>query len=306
MNIRGFFTKKKIIVGVIALVVLAGVGLYIKSKNSSPTNVLTDTVKKQDLKQTVLATGQVTSTTDLNLSFKVSGVVSRVNTKVGAKVKNGQVIANLEQRDQAAALTSARGALAAAQANYDRVLAGASSEEVQLAQTTLDNAKKTLADTIKQQSTLVANAKSNLLNTTFSAIPYNSSTTSTLSVSGYYSGSDMGNYVVSIYLSGNGYMFRVGGLETDSGIVNTGIPTPIGTKGLYVTFPSGITSIDAWKIEIPNTQASTYTTNNNAYKAALETQTVAISSAEAAVSSAEVFSVISVQRLELCTTPAWS
>jgi HlyD family secretion protein len=96
-------------------------------KGENPADkIQTAKVEKQDIKSTVLATGQVVSETDLNLSFKTSGIVEQVLVKEGEKVKPGQVLARLSQRDQLATLTSARGALAQAQANYNKVLAGAS------------------------------------------------------------------------------------------------------------------------------------------------------------------------------------
>ena len=141
MNIKGFFTKKKIIWTVVILLVVLPIAYSIFKPKDNSANILTDTVKKQNIKYTVLATGQVVSETDLNLSFKTSGIVQSVRVKEGDKVKAGQVLASLDQKDQLANLTSARGALASAQANYNKVLSGASSEEVTVSQVTLDNAE---------------------------------------------------------------------------------------------------------------------------------------------------------------------
>src|SRR6185369_16179855 len=99
----------------------------LKPKDNSA-NIQTDVVKKQNLKATVLATGQVVSSVDLNLSFKSSGIVQNLSVKEGDKVFAGQFLANLDQKDLQANLTSARGTLAQAQANYNKVLAGASNE----------------------------------------------------------------------------------------------------------------------------------------------------------------------------------
>ena len=65
-----FFTKKKIIWTIVILAVVVPIG-YRLLKGSNPADkIQSEIVKKQDLKQTVLATGQVVSTTDLQLSFK--------------------------------------------------------------------------------------------------------------------------------------------------------------------------------------------------------------------------------------------
>lgn len=288
MKIRNFFTKKRIIWTAVIVVVLAIVGLIIRSRNAAPSGTLTDTVKKQDLKQTVLATGQVTSTTDLNLSFQSSGVVNSVRVKVGDKVKNGQILANLEQRQQAASLTSARGALASAQANYDRVLAGASSEEVAIAQTAVDNANKTLNDTTRQQAVLVSNAHALLLNSSLAAVAQAGNvSTVTVSVSGTYSGNQEGTYSIRILPGGSNPTFIVSGLESGQGEVKPGLNVPLGTRGLYVQFSGNqIFGNDVWTIEVPNTKASNYNSNFLAYQASLQTQTVAVNSAQSALDAA--------------------
>ena len=79
------------------MVVVGFIGYKIKSGKNNSGNIQTDTVKKQNLKQTVLATGQVVSSIDLDLSFKAGGVVKQVNVKEGDKVKAGQALAILDQ-----------------------------------------------------------------------------------------------------------------------------------------------------------------------------------------------------------------
>jgi macrolide-specific efflux system membrane fusion protein len=85
-----FFTRTKIISAAIILLVIIIGGIMYGSGGSNET-WLTEAVKKQDITQTVLATGQVVSETDLNLSFKVSGVVQSVGVKVGLVAKNADL-----------------------------------------------------------------------------------------------------------------------------------------------------------------------------------------------------------------------
>ncbi len=278
--------KKKSIVFALVLILISY--NVIKNKNKPNADIQTDTVKKQDLKQTVLATGQVTSTTDLALSFNSAGTVARVNVVVGSKVKNGQVLASLIQGSQAAAYTQAQGALAQAQANYQRVLDGSSSAEVRVAQVTLDNAKQSLENTIKQQATLVQNAYQTLLNTGLTALPGSgNSGSATASISGTYTGSNIGSYQVMIYATGSGLRFQYSGLETGSGIVDIS-PQPLGTLGLYIQFSTtAVPTNNSWTVSVPNTQASTYVTYNSAYLASLQTQSSAVSAAQNAVASAQ-------------------
>src|SRR5690348_1115868 len=161
---KKFFTKKRIIwTAVIAAVVLL-IGLIIVRARNQPANVLTDTARVQNLTQTVLATGQVVRSTDLDLSFQASGVVRSISVKEGDQVKPGQVLATLDQKPAQASLTQARGALAQAQANYDKILAGASSEDVAVAQAAVDASQAALQATQSQQTVLVANAQNTMLN----------------------------------------------------------------------------------------------------------------------------------------------
>jgi HlyD family secretion protein len=294
---RKFFTKKRIIWTAGVIVVLLIIGLIVKAKNGTPTNILTDTVKKQDLKQTVLSTGVVTSSTDLNLSFKSSGIVNQVSVKVGDQVSGGQVLANLEQREQAASLTTARGALAQAEANYQKVLAGASSEDVKVAESTVDaaqvslgNAKKSLQETASQQAVAVSNAYSALLNSTIAALasPGNANSP-TVTITGSYKGALEGSYKISVLPAGSSPIFVLSGLESGQGDVRANIPVPLGSRGLYIQFSSNtnLNSGDTWTVDIPNQRAANYLPNKSAYEAALQTQQSAINTAQSAVNSAQ-------------------
>jgi HlyD family secretion protein len=283
---KRWLTRNKIIIYVI--IILAAGFFVMRSKNNGASQIQTDTVKRMDLKQTVLATGQVTSETDLSLSFQTSGIVSRISTQVGDKVQAGQILATLSQSSQIASLTQAQGALAQAQAAYQKVLDGASNEDVAVTQVALDNAKSSLENTKLQQQVLADNAYSALLNSTPAAIASAGNTGSiTATVSGTYTAKDQGQYQIVIVITGNGLKFQYSGLETGSGSVDIA-PQPIGTRGLYIQFSStSVPANNSWTISIPNTQASTYVTNYNAYQSALETQRVALTTAENVMSAAQ-------------------
>ncbi len=293
---RKFFTKKKIIIGIILIVIIGVIGFSVAKGRNDTSGTLTDTVKKQDLKQTVLATGQVTSSTDLSLSFKGSGVVAKINAKVGQQVKAGDIIANLDQKDQAASLTSARGSLAAAQANYNKVVEGAGGEDVQVsqaavdaAQTTLDNAKKSLSDTIQQQQTAVANAHKAFLNSTITAVPQGSNSNSGIAptISGTYNSTVTGTYFLSFYSTSSGKSYKLTGLETAIGDTDAGTVSPLGTRGLFIQFPATVYAGDLWQIDIPNTRAANYVSNLNAYNSAQQTQQTTVNAAQNSVASAQ-------------------
>lgn len=288
-------SKKKLTLIIIGVLVVGLIG-YNMLKPKDTSNIQVDTVKKQNIKETVLTTGQVVSSTNLSLSFKGSGIVQRINVIEGQKVTNGQILATLSQSNEGASYTQARGSLAAAEANYQKVLAGASSEDVAVAQATvnsakvtLDNAKKSLSDTKQQQETLVNNAHKALVNSTLTATPQNTNFGTAPTISGSYNSDISGTYIISFYGTGNGLGYKITGLESSDGNVSVGALAPMGTRGLYVTFPSSNVgnASDIWIIEVPNTKATNYITNLNIYNAAVQAQQSAITSAENVVATAQ-------------------
>ncbi len=289
-----FFTKKRVIWGIIIILILAFIVYRIAAPKNNSANIQTATASKQDLQSTVLTTGQVVSATDLNLSFKSSGVATQVNVVEGQVVKTGQVLATLDQTSAQAALTTAEGALAQAQANYQKVIAGSSSEQidasqqaVNAAEVSLSNANTNLTTVKAQQATAVSNAYLTLLNTTITAVPGSGNVDSvTATITGTYTGTDQGVYSVNLYPTGGGLDFNTTGLESSTGQVRSQ-PVPMGTHGLYIQFNGQPSSADTWTVTIPNTYSPTYVTNYNAYQSALQAQNQAVSTAQAQVSSAQ-------------------
>ena len=151
-RVKTFFTKKRIIWTAV-IVVVVFLGWLIFGRKASTSNIQVGTVKRQDIEKTVLTTGQVVSETDLDLSFQTSGVVRRINVKEGDRVQAGAVLAVLDQGSMRASLESAQGSYAQAEANYNKILAAATSQDVAVTQAAVDSAK-----------TALDNAKQNLKN----------------------------------------------------------------------------------------------------------------------------------------------
>lgn len=254
--------RKSIWIPIVVVLVVAL--FFILKPNNNAKNTVTDIVKYIDLKETVLATGQVISNTDLNLSFNSGGTVKSVKVKVGDIVKEGQVLATLDQGEVQAAVTSARGALAGANARYKRTQEGATNEAISLSQITLEQTKLT-------QETLVKNAYQTLLNSTPEAVPEDGTSDYIApTISGTYNLGKEGKIYLSVYNSSGGKSFSVTGLTEGGGVVDTIIPQEIGDSGLYIKFPSDTNiEITDWIIEIPNKKAADYLINYNTYQAVL-------------------------------------
>lgn len=295
---RAFFTTKRIVYGVIGLVLISLIGFGIaasRGKSDSTTQIVT----KGDLRKTVLATGQVISDTDIDLAFKSSGIVQRVNAKVGDQVEEGEIIAALDGAAEAAQVTQARAALASAQASYDKIISGADTPEVNIAKASLRsaevafrNAELSYNGTAFQQENLVKNARLILYNSSLEAKRTQIvSDEVTATITGAYQGNEEGYYKFEREFSGSGFKLRYRGIENGLGTENIerGIAVPLGTKGLYVTFSTDGSFADnpEWRVEIPNPEASNYLTNLNAYNAAQQARDIALLTAQNSMNAAQ-------------------
>lgn len=276
------WSKKKWVYGVLALILL-GIFLILKPKVDSTVSVYA--VQSQDLESTVVASGEITSSTDLSLSFNSTGVVRTMNVAVGDKVRKGQVLAALDGGVSYGSVKTAEAAVKAAQARYDKLLAGTSNEEINLAEVSLKSAELDLENTKREQDILVNNSKKTLLSGGLQASSENNSTATAPTISGTYTGTSEGDYVISTYGTSAGNYYSVSGLGRSEGPIVSG-SSPLGSEGLYVTFPAGFSiSSGRWIVSIPNKKSGVYLANLNAYNAALETQTTRIAGAQALVDS---------------------
>ena len=69
-------------------------------------------------------------TTEIRVAPEVGGQLAAIKVEKGARVRAGDIVAELSALELTAAVVQARAALAAAQANRDHVYAGVRAEEV--------------------------------------------------------------------------------------------------------------------------------------------------------------------------------
>ncbi|MEI7424626.1 MAG: efflux RND transporter periplasmic adaptor subunit [Candidatus Staskawiczbacteria bacterium] len=169
IHIPKFLKKKRNIWIIAVVIVLIIIGFLIFGKKASNSSIQTGIITKQNLQETVLSTGQVVSETDLSLSFQGSGIVRQIAVKEGDKAYKGQVLASLNQSSALATLTSAEGALAQAQANYNKLVNGATENEIQalqnalsLAKVNLNNLYNSVPTTLNSGYTAIYNAYKNI------------------------------------------------------------------------------------------------------------------------------------------------
>ncbi len=250
--------------------------------HKTPSTITVVPVTRGDLQSTVLATGQVTAATDLDLSFPVSGLIETLPVSVGDKVGRGQVLAMLGNASEYASLKLA-------QANYQKVADGSSNEEVAVAQTSLTNAQTSLQNIQRTQDTLVENAHQALLNADLTPALTSGTTGTAPSVTGTYSGDAEGSYVVTPHLSGSTSYFTYSGIEAGTGTISTTTPMALGTKGLFMQFNADYVSNqnDVWTVLLPNTKSLKYLSAYSAYQNTLKTRDSAVAGAQASVDEAQ-------------------
>ena len=119
-------------------------------------------VERGSLAQEVNVTGKTKPVQNVDLAFERSGKVSKVNVDVGDTVTAGQIIAILDQSDQAAQVAQAQATLAMQEARLSDLERGTRPEELRIAQTTVENAQKTLNDATANLINVKAKADSDL------------------------------------------------------------------------------------------------------------------------------------------------
>jgi HlyD family secretion protein len=149
---------------VLGLLVLSGAGvggwlLWQQSQQEAQQTALqtqTAPVVRQDVTLKVSAAGTVKPITPINISPKQSGQVAKLYVDQGSRVKAGQILARMDDRNLQGQLLQAQGSLAAAEANLRKLRAGNRPQEIQQAEQNLKEAK---AQFIATRSTYESNVQ---------------------------------------------------------------------------------------------------------------------------------------------------
>jgi multidrug efflux pump subunit AcrA (membrane-fusion protein) len=138
----------------VVIVVLGLVGVF--ALRPAPQNeYVTELVKREDLKQTVDANGELVSLDEVELSFDLSGTLESVFVSVGDAVGIGDLLALLETSELIADVQAAYQVVQSAQGNLNAQKAGASEETLAVSEASLFSAqtdydhKVSLTDLIK-------------------------------------------------------------------------------------------------------------------------------------------------------------
>jgi len=122
--------------GLVVLVAAAALGIAVAARGNTTKFEPSQLAKAElsDIARSVVATGKVQPITKVEVKSKASGIVTRLDTDINAQVKQGQVLAQLDQQEILDQVAAQKAQLAAAESNaraaeasiqYDRVNAEA-------------------------------------------------------------------------------------------------------------------------------------------------------------------------------------
>ncbi|HZS42671.1 MAG TPA: efflux RND transporter periplasmic adaptor subunit [Candidatus Paceibacterota bacterium] len=159
MKIWTYIKAHKIITAIVVVVVL--VGGYIAYKKiaaaNAPTQYIMGAVTTDTLVASVEGTGQVSAKNQLDIVPQGSGQIVSIPAKQGAILKVGQTIAVIDERSANVSLAQAKASLDSAQANYNKVINGATTATVNQSQVGVQTAQTNLQNSIQSAYTQTDN-----------------------------------------------------------------------------------------------------------------------------------------------------
>jgi len=104
------------LVAAICGLMLGACGRESATNDAPPARIVrTATIEKRKVTTPLTFTGRIEAEDEVNVSFRISGRLLNNDTKIGDRVKAGQVLARLESQNELNTLRQAQASLAAAQ-----------------------------------------------------------------------------------------------------------------------------------------------------------------------------------------------
>ena len=112
--------KKKLIIGIVGVLVVAG-GIWFFTGKTSKGGIRLETVKvgRSSISNTVTATGTVEPVTEVEVGTQVSGIIDKLYADYNDVVKAGQLIAEMDKVNLKAELASAEAQLASSKSEFE-------------------------------------------------------------------------------------------------------------------------------------------------------------------------------------------
>ncbi len=152
--------KKRTIIIILTLLLIVGsYGVYSFTREPE-IKYTTAKVERDEVIQTVSATGTVKAAIKLDLRFLNSGKISEINVEVGDNVKKDVILAKLDTVQLESQLSRVRASLNASKANLNKILEGATIEDIRVSETAVENAQINL-DNVKNNLVDIQNNSAN-------------------------------------------------------------------------------------------------------------------------------------------------
>lgn len=151
------FVIPAIIVLVLVLIVIASFGSKQKPKEEIAT------VKLDTVVQKISETGIVKRGERLEIGFEISGIIKEISSKIGQTVKKGDSLGRLDNSQLIIQYNQAKSDYSLAKSQLDKILIGATAQDIQMAQTTADKAQNSW-EANKENLTNVELVSKNTLN----------------------------------------------------------------------------------------------------------------------------------------------
>lgn len=155
-------SKKVLIFSIIALIIL--IWIFVSALKNANKEINTTTVVVGNLTQEISETGMINQGQKIDLSFKTGGQINNIFVNEGDKVRRGQYLVRLDNQQLSIQLLQAQAQKDLAQAELDRLIAGATDQEIQTAENTVANKEKDLENTIATANQSRINAYEDALN----------------------------------------------------------------------------------------------------------------------------------------------
>ena len=138
--------KRFIVVTSIVVVVLGITALIVIGQIRKPSPYEFAIATKQTVTQEVSITGKVAPAQAVDLAFEKGGKIKQVYAYIGDFVTEGESLVSLNTSELQAQLTQAQASLESQEATLAELEKGTRAEEIDVAQTSFDNAQKALVD----------------------------------------------------------------------------------------------------------------------------------------------------------------
>jgi len=132
---------KKIIIIFVILAVLGLSSFYFLRSKKTTTEYTTAVAEIGQIVQTVSEVGTVKASKEIDLNFSNVGQIKEINVKVGDSVKSGQVLAELDYDSLLITKKELQANLDISNSNYNKLVSGASAEEIAIAKAAEQQAK---------------------------------------------------------------------------------------------------------------------------------------------------------------------